>query len=210
MRGSVIQGLYAVTPDEADTQTLVTQVAAAIKGGARFVQYRNKTAAPALRREQALALKALCDAHGASLIINDHVELAHEVDAAGVHLGAEDGGATAARAELAAGKLIGISCYDRLDLARAAQAGGADYVAFGSFFASRIKPAAVRAPLALLAQARSELRVPIVAIGGITLDNARELVDSGAEALAVISAVFDAPDVALAARRFTAMFQTRA
>ncbi|HEV7802690.1 MAG TPA: thiamine phosphate synthase [Burkholderiales bacterium] len=209
MRSPAIHGLYAVTPDEADTEALLAQVSAALTGGARVVQYRNKTAAPALRLEQARAVKALCEMHRASLIINDHLDLAKAIDAAGVHLGAEDGATEAARDALGAGKLIGVSCYNRLELARAAQKSGADYVAFGSFFPSRIKPGAVHAPLELLANARPELHVPIVAIGGITLDKARALVEAGADALAVISAVFGAPDVAAAARGFTALFEAR-
>jgi thiamine-phosphate pyrophosphorylase len=209
MRSPAIHGLYAVTPDEADTEALLAEVSAALTGGARVVQYRNKTAAPALRLEQARAVKALCEMHRASLIINDHLDLAKAIDAAGVHLGAEDGATEAARDALGAGKLIGVSCYNRLELARAAQKSGADYVAFGSFFPSRIKPGAVHAPLELLANARPELHVPIVAIGGITLDKARALVEAGADALAVISAVFGAPDVAAAARGFTALFEAR-
>jgi thiamine-phosphate pyrophosphorylase len=201
-----LRGLYAVTPDEAHTATLLAQVAAALEGGARTIQYRNKTASPALRLEQGRALKALCDAHRAALIVNDFPDLALEIDAAGVHLGAGDGALPLAREQLGASKLIGVSCYNRLDLALDAQAGGADYVAFGSFFASRVKPGAVHAPIALLEQARRELDVPIVAIGGITIANARELVDAGADALAVISAVFGAADVKAAAQSFACVF----
>ena len=203
-----LRGLYVVTSDTEDTRTLLLRVHAALSGGARFVQYRNKAASSALRWEQASALKALCDDHDASLIVNDHATLALEIDAAGVHLGAEDGDIAAARALLGGAKIIGISCYDRLELARAAETAGADYVAFGSFFASLVKPGAVRASLDLLQAARRELKVPIAAIGGITLDNASSLVDAGADSIAVISALFTAPDVTAAARRFTALFGT--
>jgi thiamine-phosphate pyrophosphorylase len=201
-----VRGLYAVTPDEANTATLLAQVTAALEGGARILQYRNKTASPALRLEQGRALKALCDSHGAALIVNDFADLACELDAAGVHLGGEDGAMVLAREKLGTSKVIGVSCYNRLELAREAQAGGADYVAFGSFFASRVKPGAVHAPVELLGQARRELHVPIVAIGGITISNARELVDAGADALAVISAVFGAADVKAAVRSFATVF----
>jgi thiamine-phosphate pyrophosphorylase len=201
-----MHGLYAVTPDMPDTDTLVRLVSAAIAGGARFVQYRNKIASRALQLEQARALKGLCDSAGASLIINDCVEVAVEVDAAGVHLGADDSDVGQARAALGAGKLIGVSCYNRLELARAAESGGADYVAFGSFFPSRVKPGAVHAPLELLGEARRDVHVPVVAIGGITIANAPPLVDAGANALAVISALFDAPDVSAAARSFSALY----
>jgi thiamine-phosphate pyrophosphorylase len=143
---------------------------------------------------------------GARLIINDHVELARAVDAHGVHVGAEDAGLQEARAALGPEKIVGVSCYNRLELARDAQAAGADYVAFGSFFPSSVKPHAVRAPVELLLQARRELHVPIVAIGGITLEGAPRLISAGADALAVISALFDAPDISKAALDFSALF----
>ena len=201
-----MRGLYAVTPDDPDTGRLVAAVSDALTGGARLVQYRNKTAPEALRLEQARALQALCRSRGAVLIVNDHLELALEVGADGVHLGGEDGSCVAARKRLGASKLIGISCYDRIALAREAEREGADYVAFGSFFPSRVKPGAVRPPLELLTQAERELGVPVVAIGGITSANAGDLIQAGADAVAVISAVFDAPDAAAAARQFGALF----
>jgi thiamine-phosphate pyrophosphorylase len=200
-------GLYAVTPDCEDTRQLLKHVLAALEGGVRFVQYRNKSAAAALRREQASALKSLCEDYGASLIVNDHASLAAEVDAAGVHLGGEDGDIAEARATLGADKVIGISCYDRIERARTAVAAGADYIAFGSFFPSQVKPGAVRASLELLRQARRELAVPIAAIGGITLQNAPELVRAGADSVAVISALFGARDIGAAARGFSALFE---
>ena len=208
MQHRSLRGLYVVTPDTEDTRTLLMRVDATLRGGARFVQYRNKAASSALRWEQASALKALCESHGASLIINDHASLALEVDAAGVHLGAEDGELREARAALGSTKIIGISCYDRIELAHSAVAAGADYVAFGSFFPSLVKPGAVRASLDLLRRARRELTVPIAAIGGITVENAGELVDAGADAVAVISALFTAADPAAAARAFSALFET--
>ena len=200
------RGLYAVTPDDADSEALVAKVTAALTGGARVVQYRNKPASPELRREQAAALKRACDAHGALLIVNDHAELAREIDAAGVHIGADDGDIAAARAIVGRDKLVGVSCYRRIELAREAEARGADYVAFGSFFASSVKPGAVRAPIDLLVEAKRALAVPVVAIGGITIDNAPELIAAGADAVAVITAVFGASDVAAAARGFTALY----
>lgn len=203
-----IRGLYAVTPDETDTPQLMRQIGAALSGGARIVQYRNKTA-PEMRKAQARALKTLCDEYGAVLIINDHLHLAAEINADGVHLGAEDGDMREARSVLGPDKLIGVSCYNRIELARSAAAHGADYIAFGSFFPSRVKPGAVQAPLSLLAEARRELRIPIVAIGGITLENAPSLIHSGADAVAVISGLFHAPEVATTARAFNLLFDLR-
>lgn len=195
-----LRGLYAITPDLADSEELLRRAQSAIQGGVRILQYRNKTAPAAQRRAEAIALVELARRHGSCLIVNDDLELALEAGADGVHLGREDGGLAAARARLH-GKLLGASCYDSIAAARAAVAAGADYVAFGSVFASPTKPAAVRAPLALFAAARS-LGVPLVAIGGITLENAPQVLRAGADCVAVISDLFDAPDVAERARAY--------
>jgi thiamine-phosphate pyrophosphorylase len=204
-----IAGLYAITPDLADTDDLVYRVRAALDGGAHVVQYRNKTASPQLRLTQARALQALCAARGVPLIINDHLDIAVAVDAAGLHLGGDDGDIAAARARLGAGKLLGASCYDQLELAEAAVAAGADHIAFGSFFASSVKPDAVRPPLDLVSRAKYKLAVPVVGIGGITPGNAPQLIRAGIDAVAVISAVFAAPDIEAAAREFQSLFELR-
>ena len=203
-----IKGLYAVTPDVADTGLLVSKVQSVLAAGARVLQYRNKQADNQLRREQAAALQCACRQWNTLLIINDDVALAHALDADGVHVGRDDSALTEARAQLGGNKLIGVSCYDNLMRARTAVGQGADYVAFGSFFASSVKPGAVRAPLSVLHDARS-LGVPVVAIGGITLDNAGELIAAGADAVAVISGVFGVPDAAAATRSFLALFQAQ-
>ena len=205
--GARVAGLYAITPDLANTTDLIARVAAAIAGGARLVQYRNKSAEPSLRLEQARALKALC-ASRAALVVNDDVDIALAVDADGVHLGADDGSVAAARDRLGKDKLIGVSCYDSIERAHEAQRAGADHVAFGSFFASPTKPGAVRAPLTLLEQAKRETGLPVVAIGGITLDNGAVLIRAGADALAVISALFEVADIEARAARFTRLFDT--
>lgn len=201
-----IKGLYAVTPDLADTGQLLAQVEAALQGGASLLQYRNKTASTTLRREQATALQALCGEYQVPLIINDHVELCHELDAEGVHLGGEDSDIAAARTLLGPGKIIGVSCYNRLELARHAKAQGADYVAFGSCFGSATKPAAVRAPLELFGQARQEIGLPAVAIGGINAENAALAIEAGADSIAVIGALWTAPDIRHAAQMFSNLF----
>jgi len=192
-----LRGLYAITPERLD------RVAGAVGSGALCaLQYRNKSADAAQQLREARVLAQLCRAHGVPLIVNDDIDLTLAVDAAGVHLGRADGDLAAARARLP-GRLLGASCYDRLDLARRAVAAGADYVAFGSVFASPTKPAAVRAPLALFAH---DLGVPKVAIGGITLENAPQVVAAGADCLAVITDLFDAPDVAGRARQYAKLF----
>lgn len=198
-------GLYAIT--DGPRTDLSATVAQALAGGARVLQYRDKTADAARRHAEAAALKQLCDTHAVPLIVNDDVALAVAVGAAGVHLGRDDDDVAAARAALGAGAIIGVSCYDSLERARAAAAAGADYVAFGAFFPSPTKPQAVRASLDLLRQSAT-LGVPRVAIGGITPDNAPSLVEAGADFLAVISAVFAAPDVCAAAQRFARLYPT--
>ena len=188
-RAAGIAGLYAVTPDVADTALLVRKVAAAIRGGAAVVQYRNKAADAPLRLEQARALARLPAMRDALLIVNDDAAVAAAVGADGVHLGEDDAAIDAARAFVGPERLIGVSCYDDAARARTAVAAGADYIAFGSFFASTTKPAARRADRALLREAKT-LGVPVVAIGGITGANARTLFDAGADAVAVIADVF--------------------
>lgn len=207
MNKPVCQGLYAITdaallPDD----RLIDAVEQVILGGARLVQYRDKSADVPRRLAQARALNALCQRHRIPLIINDDVELAARVGAAGVHIGKEDASLAEARARLGEAALIGVSCYDRLDLALAAARAGADYVAFGAFHPSPTKPTEIRASIDLLRQARAALSVPIAAIGGITPDNAPLLLDMGADALAVIHAVFGQPDMQAAARRFALLF----
>jgi thiamine-phosphate pyrophosphorylase len=200
-------GVYAVTPETADTESLLTRVEAALVGGIAAVQYRDKSADVARRHEQASELVALCRRYKVPLIINDDLRLADLTDADGVHLGRDDGSLREARIILGKGKFIGASCYQSLDLAQAAQAAGADYVAFGSFFASTTKPAAGRADAALLRAAAQAVHIPLVAIGGITLANAPLLLDAGADCLAVLSALFDAPDTGAAAHALNQLFE---
>jgi thiamine-phosphate pyrophosphorylase len=200
------RGLYALTPDEPDTARLVGLVRAALAGDAAAVQYRSKSLEASLRREQAAVLLDLCRGAGVPLIVNDDIELASAIGADGVHLGRDDGDLVAARRRIGPGRILGASCYNRLELAHRACDAGADYVAFGSAFASPTKPAAVRAPLELYREAHRGLAVPIVAIGGITVDNAPALIRAGVDSLAVITALFGARDVAARAREFRDLF----
>ncbi len=197
-----ISGLYAITPEQSDTELLVRQVRSALEGGARVVQYRNKLADTVKRFEQAHALLGLTQEFAVPLIINDDVMLAADVDADGVHLGGEDGSVAAARQVLGNQKIIGVSCYNRLSLAHGAAAEGANYVAFGAFFPSTVKPLAPVASLDLLRLARREIDLPLVAIGGISVENGAAVLSAGASALAVISALFDTPNIRFAAKQF--------
>lgn len=201
MLATSVQGLYAVTPDILDTMCLSNMVKSAILGGANVVQYRNKLADNTLLLEQALILKKLCLAYAVPFIVNDHVALALEVNADGVHLGATDGEISQARKALGANKIIGASCYADLHLAEQAVQDGANYVAFGACFASSTKPNAPVANPIVFKNARY-LNVPLVAIGGITLQNIATLKVDGADAFAVINALFGAEDITLRAQQF--------
>jgi len=197
-----MRGLYAITPDFAELEPLLRKVEQALKAGVALLQYRNKIISKDKRLLQAKELAPLARGYGVPLIINDDVEIAAAVGANGVHLGREDGDLAAARAKLP-GRILGASCYDDLDKARAAVRAGANYVAFGSVFPSPTKPQAVKAPLSLFA---ANLGVPLFAIGGITLANAPALIAAGADLLAVITDLFDAPDIAARAAQYRKLF----
>jgi thiamine-phosphate pyrophosphorylase len=196
-------GLYAIT--DGPRPDLLQVVEAALRGGAALLQYRDKTQDHARRIEEARALRALAARHAVPLIVNDDVELAAAIDAAGVHLGESDGNFAAARARLGAGAIIGVSCYDSLARARLLAAAGANYLAFGAFHPSPTKPNAARATVELLREAKA-LGLPVVAIGGITPDNAPPLLAAGADFLAAVSGVFAGADPAQAAQRYAALF----
>lgn len=207
MSAPALRGLYLIADTGwLEAGRLVAAVAAALDGGGALVQYRNKVPLNALRREELAELARLCRARGVPLIVNDDIALAREVGADGVHLGRDDLTVAAARRALGAHMIIGASCYNRLDLAHAAARAGADYAAFGSFFASPTKPDAVRADPALLRRARVELGIPLAAIGGITPENGAVLLQAGADMLAVASGVFAAADPAAAARAYAPLF----
>ena len=198
----MMRGLYAITPDLADTAALAAKVEQALKAGVAMLQYRNKILSKDKRLLQARELAPLARGYGVPFIVNDDVEVALAVGANGVHLGKDDDELAAARAKLP-GRILGASCYGDLGQARAAVHAGASYVAFGSVFPSSTKPDAVRAPLSLF---RSELGVPLCAIGGITVENAPELIAAGAHLLAVISDLFDAADIGARAAQYRKLF----
>lgn len=200
-----IRGVYLLTRETPDTAALCAGVAAALRGGVRLLQYRDKFGDARRQREQAYALRALTHRHGAVLIINDDVALAADCGADGVHLGQHDGDLVAARATLGAGAIIGASCYNEIRFAEAATRAGADYLAFGAFFASATKPAARRADVTLLHQSE-HFGLPRVAIGGLDAHNARPIIAAGAAAIAVLGAIWDAPDIEAAARALTDLF----
>ena len=202
-----LRGLYAITPELLDTGTLLHCVAQALEGGIAMLQYRRKGRQHV---DEAKTLARMCRDRAVPFIVNDNIALALDCGADGVHLGRDDGELSAARVKLDSalgGMLLGASCYDSLSAARTAVAAGADYVAFGSVFLSSTKPGAVRAPLSLFREARS-LGVPLIAIGGITLQNTPQLLAAGADSVAVISDLFDAPDIAARARAYGMLFRS--
>jgi thiamine-phosphate pyrophosphorylase len=205
-KASRLRGLYAITDRQLCGGRLLESVSAAIAGGARIIQYRDKSGDSERRQAEATALCQLCREHDALFIINDEVELALQVDADGVHIGQSDSRLAQARQQLGPDKLIGVSCNNRLEYALTAQQQGADYVAFGRFFPSTTKPDAPQADLSLLETAREQLTIPIVAIGGITPETAGRLVHAGADMLAVIHGVFGQANVEAAARHLNEIF----
>jgi thiamine-phosphate pyrophosphorylase len=209
-RHALVRGLYAVTPDSEDRVWLRARVQQALRGGARVVQYRSKNPDPAFRLGQARELAVLCRSQGVLFIVNDDVELARECGAEGVHLGREDVSIGTARARLGHGVVVGASCYGDLSRAQECVDAGADYLAFGSFFASAVKPGAARPSPAVLSEARRRWPLPLVAIGGLTPANAAPVLAAGADALAVISALFHVPDTFAAAQAFARLFEPRA
>lgn len=201
-----LRGLYAITPDRADGNGLLRDVEAALVGGCRIVQYRDKLSAMPEQVARARRLRTLTRRFDARLLINDDLALANLVEADGVHLGQDDGCLAAARAILGPQRILGASCYADLEAARRAQACGVDYVAFGAVYSSPTKPNAPTAAVHLFQQAKTKLGAKTCAIGGITIANAAPLVAAGVDLLAVITDLFSAPDIAVRAAQFQTLF----
>jgi len=203
-------GLYAITDSQLmpDLDTLLSHVEFSLQGGASIIQYRDKSTDQLFRVEQAQALKQLCDRYQVPLVINDDIALAAECSAAGVHLGQSDGSAVEARKQLGSHAIIGVTCHDSLTLALQAQSEGADYLAFGAFFPSKTKPNAKPAAINLIRQAKKKVSLPIVAIGGITVDNAQLIISAGADMVAVIHAIYAEKDIKKSAQQFHQLFNT--
>ena len=207
MNRNRLRGLYAITDERLIPEaSFAATVEQALAGGAAVVQYRDKSSDAAKRLKQASGLRALCDQYSALLIINDDIELAKNVGADGIHLGEHDASVDQARAVLEDNTLIGVSCYNELDRAIAAQAAGADYVAFGAVFTSPTKPHARAASCELIREAVQKLDIPVCAIGGIDETNAASVVATGADMIALISGLFAAKDVRRTAETVARMF----
>ena len=209
MRAATLRGLYAITDSKLLSEgRLLPYAEAALKGGARLLQYRDKSSDDRRRLREAEALRELCARHGAQLIINDDAELAARLGV-GLHLGQDDGSLAVARALLGRQAIIGATCHARLDLAEQAVREGASYIAFGRFFDSHTKPGAPAATPEMLEQARQRFSLPITVIGGVTLDNAPDLIARGASLIAVVHALFAADsssEVERRARAFSELF----
>lgn len=201
-----MKGLYLVTPDWDDTQKMLEVTEAGLRGGAALIQYRHKTASPELRKEQAQQLLALCRRYDRPFIVNDFVELCMELDADGIHVGGTDASVAQVRAAVGPNKIVGASCYGSMQLARDAHQAGASYVAFGGFYPSRVKKYEVTTQPEIVAQAKQEIPLPNVVIGGMTQENSAPLVAHGADMVAAISSVYLADDPEAAARAFVKLF----
>ena len=203
---SIIKGLYVITPDMADLNTLIHKTKLAIEGGAFMVQYRSKIQDHDVKMQQCAAILRLCREYGVLCIVNDDVAMCLNLEADGVHLGEKDDNIAEIRLILGEDAIIGSSCYDQLDRAKQAQKEGATYVAFGAVFPTPTKPNAPRATLALLREAKREIHIPIVAIGGITVNNAHDVIEAGVDAIAVITSLFEAKTIKETAETFLKMF----
>lgn len=203
----LLRGLYAITDEHLMPESdFLSKAEQALLGGARLIQYRDKSSDTEKRLHQATSLKQLCEQNNSQLIINDDIELAKTVQAHGVHLGKDDTSIDHARQQLGEDSIIGISCYNQLDLALEAEKAGADYVAFGAFFPSPTKPDAQTASLELLKSAKQQLQLPICCIGGITAGNAKILIDQGADMTAIITDLFSSNDIQTTASHITRLF----
>jgi thiamine-phosphate pyrophosphorylase len=200
--------LYAIADAEViGSKQIAERVTNAIKGGAALIQYRNKSGSEVQRKQDAQILLSLCQSHNVPFIINDDVGLAHSLGCDGVHLGEDDMLVRKAREILGAGSIIGVSCYDSFQNALRAQQSGADYVAFGRFFPSKTKPNAIPAQIELLYSAKPRIHVPVVAIGGITHENARTLINAGADMLAIVGGLFNQENIEVAAQHYARLFR---
>jgi len=207
MHNHKLTGLYAITDAaQTDQQQLIIDVEQALLGGARIIQYRDKTTQYKQRRNTARLLRKLTRQHNALFIINDDITLASDSHADGIHLGRDDLPIAAARAQLGPTAIIGVSCYNNFSLAKQAANNGADYIAFGRFFPSRTKPDAPLAKIETLQMAKRELDITIAAIGGITIENAATLINAGADMLAIVNAVFSQTDIKAAAQHYQKFF----
>jgi len=206
MNSEKLRGLYVITDPVLCKSNLNDMVEQAILGGAEIIQYRNKNTDRQQQYNEAKALKTLCQQHDKIFIVNDNIDLAIEADADGVHLGQTDANIQDARQRLGSNKIIGITCHSDIEAAKAAQRQSADYVAFGRFYPSKTKPSAPPAKIDILQQAKAQIQIPIVAIGGISVENAPTLLKAGADMLAVINAIFAQDNIQQAARKFTELF----
>ena len=201
-----MQGLYAVTPNWDDTALLLTATEEIIRGGARMVQYRHKDIDAATRQVQASALQQLCRDYLVPFIINDDVDLCIELNADGIHVGGTDAPIADVRQRVGANKIVGASCYGSMDLARAAAHDGASYVAFGGFYPSLVKKYEVSTSADIVAQAKAELDVPVVVIGGMTVDNCGILIAQGTDMVAAISSIYARTNRKKAAQEMSDLF----
>lgn len=202
-----MHGLYAILDTHyVPAESLLRRCKDLIDADCKIIQYRDKPASPQQYLTRATPLYRLCQRHNVTFIVNDHLDAAIALKS-GLHVGGEDADVNLARERLGPNAVIGASCYNKLEMAQHAKVQGASYVAFGAFFSSDTKPNTVRATPDLISQAK-QLALPTVAIGGITPDNGAQLVDAGADMLAVIGSLWKAPDLTAQVKRFQLLFKS--
>jgi thiamine-phosphate pyrophosphorylase len=204
-----IEGLYAITPEENNLSLLKSQVESSIKGGATYIQYRSKILSKNDQQTQAGEIKKVCDYYKVPLIINDDIELCSILDADGVHLGENDDTLEKARLILGPSKIIGVSCYNSIDRVRMAEDKGATYIALGACVQTPTKPNASSVSLDLIALVLKKFQVPLVAIGGISLENIELVINKGVRCCAVVSSLFESHDIEGTARQFSSLLTTK-
>lgn len=207
-RKDKLRGLYAITDENLIAENHFDQaIESALQGGARIIQYRDKSSDLQKRLRQADTLNSLCRQYQALCIINDDIELARTVNADGVHLGKDDALISQARQTLGKDAIIGISCYNDINLAIAAEKSTADYVAFGAMFSSSTKPKATNADITLISEAKQKLSIPVCAIGGITEKNIQQLIRHDVDMTAIINSLFSASNIKEAANNLSKHFR---
>lgn len=201
-----LHGTYAITDSGLIGDNLLKKVEEALRGGIKALQYRDKSDHHKTRLKEATELLQLCQKYQVPLIINDDTQLAVEVGADGVHLGRDDAAIQQARSQLGSKAIIGVSCYNDISIAHAAERAGANYVAFGRFFSSSTKPTAAPADIEILSRAKREISLPLVAIGGITPENGQQLIEAGADMLAVVQGIFGQSNICNATKQLQQLF----
>jgi len=197
-----IKGIYAITPDQKNSEILIKQVKDCCEGGINILQYRSKVLPWKKRLEQAKEIKRVTDEYQIPLIINDDIDICLQLDTFGIHLGKDDESIKNARLALGADKCIGMSCYNQVCRVEMAIKNKADYIALGACFETKTKPNAPIVSLEMIRKVRQKYDIPTVAIGGITMGNIRTLKETGIQCFALINSIFSSTDIISTIKQF--------